>query len=130
MRRIIFLALLWSGWSVTTSFAQDVANPPRTNFATVGRPPVPTVFGGRCLDKTLDWIDRFPCCGYGKTHNDMGVQGTRGTLIQYWGGSCEFFGENCRRRVASTERYQPNAVQRLFGEMFGHSDSGCTSCSK
>ena len=111
--------------------AQDtVQNPPRgTNFATVGRPPAPTVVGGRMIERLEDRLDRYPCCGYGKVNTDMGVPGIRSSNSFYWGGACEFFREGCQRSTVNTDR-RPNGAQRLYNEMFGSHDNGCTSCGR
>lgn len=130
MFRFSLLALLVAGISGSVSYAQDVANPVHTSFATIGRPPVPTWLGGRHKDAKLDWFDRYPCCGYGKTHDDMGVTGTRATCIQYWGGSCEFFAENCRRPTAQVEWRPAKKNASMYEAMFGKGQSGCSTCGK
>lgn len=130
MFRFTLLAVLLTGITGGISNAQDVANPVHTSFATAGRPPVPTWMGGRLIDAKHDWMDRYPCCGYGKTHDDMGVTGTRATIVQYWGGSCEFFAENCRRTTASTEPASPNCIQRFWRELLGKKETGCKTCGQ
>lgn len=129
LSRALF-AMMVLGMTGTLAVAQDsIKNPERgTDFATVGRVPVPTALGGRCYDRLRDSLDRHPCCGYGKTHNDMGVPGYRSTISFYWGGACEYFREDCRRPTPSTEsRSSRNGAQRMMDEMFG---GGCSSCGK
>lgn len=123
----LVVAVVASSWAM----GQDtVVNPPRgTDFATVGRPPMPTALGGRVLERLEDRLDRHPCCGYGKVNTDMGVPGFRSTNSFYWGSGCEFFREGCQRSTVDVER-RPNGVQRFFGEMFGSGDGGCKSCGR
>jgi hypothetical protein len=69
--------------------------PTLTPFATIGRPePVTPV--GRLALRACDKLDRCPCCAYGKTHNDIGVQSFYGTRTFIFGSSCEFFTVPCR----------------------------------
>src|SRR3954454_9482597 len=69
--------------------------PPLTPFATIGRPePVTPV--GRLALRACDKLDHCPCCAYGKTHNDIGVQSFYGTRTFIFGSSCEFFTVPCR----------------------------------
>lgn len=100
-----------------------------STFATIGRQEE-CQKAHRICDKIHDKFDRFPCCGYGKSHNEMGVPGFRGTSVFLWGSSCEFFVEPCRtpptRKQVTRER---NAAQRMYDEMFGSSGS-CTSCGQ
>jgi len=125
MFRFSLLAVLVAGFTGSVSSAQDVANPVHTSFATVGRPTIPTWMGGRLIDAKHDRMDWYPCCGYGKTHDDMGVTGTRATIVQYWGGSCEFFAENCRRPTAPRD---PVPYQGPTGYWQG--GRGCKSCGQ
>src|SRR5436189_272444 len=69
--------------------------PPLTPFASIGRP-APTHVVGRAMEATHDKLDRCPCCAYGKTHNDIGVQSFRGTKTFIFGSACEFFTVPCR----------------------------------
>lgn len=100
-----------------------------STFATIGRQEeCPKT--QRLCDRIHDKFDRFPCCGYGKSHNEMGVPGFRGTKVFLWGSSCEFFVEPCRtpptRHQLARER---NAAQRMYDEMFGKGGS-CSSCGQ
>jgi hypothetical protein len=69
--------------------------PSTTLFATIGRhePSNPV---HRAIDRVHDKLDRCPCCAYGKSHNDIGVQSFRGTKTFILGSACEFFTVPCR----------------------------------
>lgn len=129
MKSRLLIVLAVTALAGSGAMAQDtVQNPPRgTNFATVGRPPVPTVLGGRIMERAEDRFDRHPCCGYGKTNNDMGVPGFRSQFSFYWGGACEYFREGCQRPTAPNYNRR-NGAERLIDEMFG--SGGCQSCGK
>jgi hypothetical protein len=77
----------------------------------------------RSIDRAHDLTDRCPCCGYGKTHNDMGVAGHHATKAFYFGGSCEFFSEPCR-----TPSKEENRLVRLWHKLTGTDSFGCSSC--
>lgn len=122
LRRWLYtLVLIASG---TVAYAQE----PITSFATVGRPE-PVTACGRALARLEDKCDRHPCCGYGKTINDVGVQGHRATKVFYWGSGCEFFSEPCRTPPRDT-RYS-SAMQRKWNDMYGNgSHGGCKNCGQ
>lgn len=106
-----------------------MAQEPVSSFATVGRQE-PQSGAARGIQRTVDRIDdkfdRKVCCGYGKSHNEMGVPGFRGTKAFMWGSACEFFAEPCR---TPPPRTSSSKASRVLNEMFG-SESSCSNCGK
>lgn len=73
-------------------------------------------------EATADKLDRHPCCGYGKSHNDNGVWGTRATCVFAFGSACDFFDEPCRTAPPETCWQK---MSRMFG---GSSGKDCSNC--
>lgn len=122
MRKLLTLELMLLG-----SFA--MAQEPVSSFATVGRQePRNWLERGvqRGIDRIDDRIDRKLCCGYAKSHNEMGVPGFRGTKTFQFGSACEFFAEGCRTPPARSQ----SRLERSWNEMFGPNPSGCSTCGK
>ena len=122
MRQLLSLGFLLLASSVV------MAQEPVSCFATVGRQePRNWVERGvqRGIDRVDDRLDRKVCCGYAKSHNEMGVPGYRGTKAFLFGSSCEFFTEACRTPAPRSS----SRLERGWNEMLG-SGSGCTSCGK
>jgi hypothetical protein len=96
---------------------------PSINLQKVGHPQV-SPMGQRVANRVHDKLDRCPCCGYGKTHNDLGVPGLYATKAFLFGGACEFFSEPCR-----TPPKEENCLARLWHKMTGKSsDTSCSTC--
>jgi hypothetical protein len=123
MRKLLFsFALFMLG---STAMAQE----PVSSFATVGRQEPRNWVGRgvqRSIDRVDDCIDRKLCCGYAKSHNEMGVPGFRGTKTFQFGSSCEFFTEGCRTPPPRTSA----RLERGSNELYGNSSNGCNSCGK
>jgi len=87
----------------------------------------------RLINKTQDKLDRCPCCGYGKTHNDMGVPGHYATKAFYFGGSCEFFSEPCR--IPDRPPVEGNCWERFWHKVTmqdykTHPNEKCATCGR
>lgn len=100
-----------------------------SSFATVGRYEHQT-WAGRgaqlAVDKWNNHLDKVVCCGYGKSHNDNGVPGYRGTKTFIWGSACEFFTEPCRTPPPPLSK-----KERRANELYGNDiTSSCTSCNR
>jgi hypothetical protein len=101
---------------------------PNVNAQHVGHIQTNT-FAQRVLNKIEDKKDRCPCCGYGKTHNDMGVPGHLATKAFYFGGACEFFSEPCR--IPQRPEREDAGSQRRWSIFHGHKDeAACATCGK
>ncbi len=110
-----------------------MAQEPVSTFATVGRYEHHTWAGRgaqKMADKVNDHFDRIVCCGYAKSHNEVGVPGLRGTKAFMWGSSCEFFTEPCRTPPVSTGRWN-RTNSDITGEIYGNGISNsCTQCGR
>jgi hypothetical protein len=122
LKRIGWLVVL-SSMTPVGAMAQEP--PPLTPFATIGRPEPHSPLG-RWAMKACDKLDRCPCCAYGKTHNDIGVQSFYGTRTFILGSACEFFTVPCRTPPKESHRWFPWG--RAKDPASASPSRSCTSC--
>jgi hypothetical protein len=108
------------------------AQAPSVNAQRIGHPQGDCI-AYRAINKVEDKLDRCPCCGYGKTHNDMGVPGAYASKAFYFGGSCEFFSEPCR--VPQRPPVEGNCLERFWHRVTmqdykTHVKDKCATCGK
>ncbi len=114
---------LCSAMLLTVVVPAIMAQEPVTSFATVGRPERNNCIHRACA-RIEDKLDRCPCCGYGKTHNDLGVPGHKATKIFLFGSACEFFTEPCRTPPKGEGRWSKWSKMTNKGAASGCSNSG------